>query len=485
MNREKKIKPEKMPAIICALLILTITGCVLVDPTDPFEPQHSSSYMLPSYGSSDGEIISAEESTVSIPPELTLGVAIGIALTNNPGIAAKAYDVEASDALYDRAWGALLPKVEARAGLTQYRQNRIINPRRPGTIDTIYFADRQLSGDIVLRTPLFAGGRLIKGVRAADLSRHAVLRDLAHTREELVFNVSSIYYSIMAQKSVVQSLKFSQDVLDEHLKKIREMIRAQKAAKVDELRTEVRMADLEQQLVEEKNILAIQRQAFINMLGINIRCDSPPAVTGGFRNTTAFHLNHSASIAKAFVFRNDYRAMRLALKAQAEKVDIARGRHLPDVMLEATTGNRWDARNTTDDNEVGSVGVAVSLPIFEGGMINAEIRRERAKLHAMQERLREKELRIRLEVETAILNINSSLERVRATEKSIEQAIESLRVEREKYSFAKGSITDVLDAQAALLTTQVSYSRALADHSTAIAEYNFAVGKNFNEENEK
>jgi len=43
------------------------------------------------------------------------------------------------------------------------------------------------------------------------------------------------------------------------------------------------------------------------------------------------------------------------------------------------------------------------------------------------------------------------------------QAEESPRIEREKYDLGKGSITDVLDAQSALLDSQTNYYRALAD----------------------
>jgi outer membrane protein TolC len=79
-------------------------------------------------------------------------------------------------------------------------------------------------------------------------------------------------------------------------------------------------------------------------------------------------------------------------------------------------------------------------------------------------------------VETALLNVNSSRERVLATEKAIEQAQESLRIEREKYDLGKGAIVDVLDAQSALLDSQTNYYRALADYDTAWAQLRLAVG---------
>ena len=73
--------------------------------------------------------------------------------------------------------------------------------------------------------------------------------------------------------------------------------------------------------------------------------------------------------------------------------------------------------------------------------------------------LRKLNLQVRQEVETAILDVDSSSERVKATATAIEQARESLRIETLKYNLGAGVITDVLDAQTALLVTETTYYR--------------------------
>jgi outer membrane protein len=113
---------------------------------------------------------------------------------------------------------------------------------------------------------------------------------------------------------------------------------------------------------------------------------------------------------------------------------------------------------------------------FEGGQTEARIRDELAKLWTQRERLRKLELQMQLEVETAAANVNSLQQRILTTEKSIEQAKESLEIEREKYEVGKSTITDVLDAQAALLEAQSIYYRTLADYETAKAQLRLAIG---------
>jgi len=171
------------------------------------------------------------------------------------------------------------------------------------------------------------------------------------------------------------------------------------------------------------------------------------------------------------------------LEAQAKRVDAARAGRWPTVTAEGSYGKRWATRalsrrlNGSSTEDAGSVGAVVDVPLFEGGRISARIREESAKLHAAQERLRQLELQVRLDVERAVLNVQSNRARVLAQQKAIEQGKESLRIEREKYDMGRGSITDVLDAQSALLDAQTSYYRSLAEYNTSIAELRLAMGE--------
>ena len=101
---------------------------------------------------------------------------------------------------------------------------------------------------------------------------------------------------------------------------------------------------------------------------------------------------------------------------------------------------------------------------------------ESAVVVCCQHRLRKLEQDIWIEVETAVLNVNSAFERISVTRKSVAEAEESLNIERQKYDLGKGAIVDVLDAQRALLDAQTNYFRALSDYHIARAQVRLAIG---------
>ena len=407
--------------------------------------------------------------------------AVRVALANNPEVAATAFDVDAAQAQRDFAAGQRLPNLHAVSGYSHFLDSqRLLAAQENG--EPGVFSRDIFSSDLVVTMPLFTGGRITSEIKAAELLQKASEHRLARTREVLVFNVSSVFYGILAQREVIQSLEFSKKALQEHLKRIQDLIAAQKAAKVDQLRTEVRVADLEQQLARERNVLAVQLRVLTNLLGLD-RPETPVEPAGELALAQAAVPETAQALNQAFDGRSDYLAARAALEAQAKAVDAARAAHWPTVALQGAYGGRW-AADTTDrpsglssSDDVGRVGVIMDIPIFEGGRIEARVRQEKARLLAARERLRRLELQVQLDVETAVLNIGSAAQRVEATEKAIEQAKESLRIEREKYDLGKGAIVDVLDAQSALLDSQTNYYRALADYHVARAQLKLAIGE--------
>jgi len=462
--------------ILILFTCLAFCGCAVLRPTDPYsEPVAGKPSAAPEAQQQAGAYSAPAPTAATEGAEgaFTIDRCTEIALANNPEIAATTWEVSAAGSRLKQSQSQRWPTLSSEAGYTSYLDpQRLIQASyngEPGVFDTDFHR-----ADVLVKMPLFTGGRIVNEIAAADLLLQAEGNRLARSREELVFNVASSFYSILAQRKVVHSIEFSIEAMEKHLKQIADLLAAQKAAKVDLLRTEVRLSDLRQSLVKEENVLAIQKRVLATFMGLDYGTERL-----SFEGRLTFEKvdtgSAAALIARAFEQRNDYRAAKERLQAQAKRVDIARAGHAPSVSVLGGYGVRADSYG--DDGNVGSIGVGVAIPLFEGGRVVAKVSEERATLAAAQERLRKLELQIRQDVETAVLDIRSSSERVKALDKSIEQARESLRIERQKYDLGMGSITDVLDAQSALLQSETNYYRALADLHSAIARLKYATGE--------
>jgi outer membrane protein TolC len=396
-----------------------------------------------------------------------------MALANNPGLAERQWDAAAALADEEIARARRWPELRAEAGYSHFLEDRLISPRREGDYGALGFTDDLLTGQVLLKMPLYTGGRLLSHVAAAQLLARAAGQRHNHSKEEVVFNVSSVFYSMLGQQQVLRSLLVSREALNQHHRKTLELIATKKAATVDALRTEVRLADVEQQLLREQNVLEIQRLLLASLLGLE-RVDQGPQIVGALEPASD-PPDLSTGLAVALARRQDYLALQSGVNAQREQIGIARAERWPTVSFVASYGNSW-ALDRSDTNEVGEVGVKVGIPLFDGGRIGATTRREDARFRSLQQALRKLELQIRLEVGTSTANIHSTRARVDVTHKAVAQAEESLRIEQEKYGLGKGVVVDVLDAQSALLKSQTNYHCALADYNTALAQFRLATG---------
>jgi outer membrane protein TolC len=505
--------------LIVVALVAGTTGCATLNPTIPYEGHSGDSVgsFAPPSPSPAATAPDAKDLPEPSPPAseetgaIGLGECIELALRNNPDIAASESDIDSKRAERDIAAGERWPSIHATGGYAHYLDGqRLIAPSKNNELG--YFSDDLFSADLVLALPLYKGGRITNSIKAAELLRQAAEHTLARTKEELVYNVSSVFYTILAQRRLIDSVAFSQNSLTEQLKRVNNLVDAGKAPKVDGMRTEVRLAEVTQRLLQERNVLEIQQRVLANLLGLGGEPAGAPHVNGTLEIAPS-SIDLNSSLEKAFSSRPDYAAARAALEAQARKVDIARGEREPAVVLEGSYSGRWAAGGSGESSspssdamadqsaggsgkssspssdaiadqsaadsfgDVGRIGVKVDVPLFEGGRIAARVRDERAKLRVAEQRLRKLELQIRLDVETGTLNATSAQERIQVTEKSIAAGKESLRIEREKYDVGRGTITDVLDVQSALLEAQTSYYRALADYDIALAQLRLAAGE--------
>jgi len=181
------------------------------------------------------------------------------------------------------------------------------------------------------------------------------------------------------------------------------------------------------------------------------------------------------SLTTSFAQRPEYKAVAKKKMIFEERVKIAKGKRLPDVYVGGEYGGK--AGDGFGFKENWYFGASLTIPVFDGGLISAEVNKERTELQKVLEEERSIRLAITREVRDAYLNIIHARERIEVAEKSIESARENARVENLKYQTGAGTNTDYLDAQTDLLKTEADYYRALFDEEAARASLRKAIGE--------
>lgn len=118
----------------------------------------------------------------------------------------------------------------------------------------------------------------------------------------------------------------------------------------------------------------------------------------------------------------------------------------------------------------------LSIPIFEGGHTRASIRQAQALARASRENVANTQDQIKLDTQTAFLELENSVAQYRAAEQSVASAKVSLAGTRKGYEIGSRSIIDLLTATTNYATAQRNYYVALYAQLVARTQLKAAAG---------
>jgi outer membrane protein len=181
------------------------------------------------------------------------------------------------------------------------------------------------------------------------------------------------------------------------------------------------------------------------------------------------------SLDKALGLRPDYLAVLKKQRLTEEKVKITEGKRLPDVYLAAEYLDRAGEQLAFKENW--SVALRLALPVFDGGLIRTEVKLGEKEAEKVRQEERALKFAISREIKDAFMAIENARQRAEVTQKAVETAKETLRIEMLKYETGSGTSTEVIDAEAALLNAETAYYQAVFDNKLAVVTLKKAVGE--------
>lgn len=420
-----------------------------------------------------------------VRPKMGLSDLIKLALKHNPGLSAIRKEVDVADQGILAAKGERFGRIDVEISDFTYGPDNLPLVMKSlivkqGNIIRDGAAEHNLNlfsfgGSITI--PLYTGGRITNRIKLEELGRELVANRVAQTQDELIFNVTSVYYNILRIRDFVDAAQKSKEQLLESQRVVRQRFSVGKAAKVDTFKVNTRLAAVEQLLIRLLNQQTILQSALAVLLGEEVGT-SRFEVAGDLRTLspvlkTFAGLQEAQERAKQR--RPELLATRQALDMQEKNIRISFAEHLPNITL------RGQAQGITGDNSAlfaqQFAGIFFSVPLFAGGTIDAKVSQERIRLTKLQHELTQLTLRVAQEVQAAYLNTLEAQQRISAAQAALDEAKEVLRIEALKVQEGKSIIETLLDAQTAQLQAEQNFSAAVADYQIQLMALKKAIGQ--------
>ncbi len=316
----------------------------------------------------------------------------------------------------------------------------------------------------------------------AAMNRHRAGISLAQRREqEVVFHVSMQFLQAMTFTDLVAATSASQESLVAFARSVDLQIEQGKAPEVDALKIHVRLAEVETRLAELEQGLDVSRAALARLMGVEQSL--PPLVAGP--DAEAQVTEAEPMDASVLRDRLDVQAGEWMVQAGRAGVLASERQFLPRVELFAAGGIYGADDPETGTGEVDndpwkddfSGGVRITVPLLDNGLRAGRLAVSRAELDKARADLRARRLAVIEEIAVAWSGVKSARVKIAATQKTVVHARKVVEIEQLKYSIGRGTSTEVLDAQAALLTAEVLATKALRELALARLAQRLALGQ--------
>ena len=309
-----------------------------------------------------------------------------------------------------------------------------------------------------------------------DVARAEVVATRAKARgveDETALKVHQIYYRILIadvrQRAVLAKIQASEDLQRERVQQVRygsaleaELIESRAhalQAKQELLTTELQRSDLQMQL---NDVIGLP-------LTTPLLLDPNVSAIGG----PSERCERDACVREALDSHPEIAEARAQVEKAAAAVRLAKYDFVPDVDVFA----RYSFQNNVPflADRFGTVGIRASVDLFEGGRKRAVVRERQTQLAQAKEKLARISDEVELRVQTAYNKMERTRQMVAVSKELLALRGESRRVTTALLtnggalgSQAKESDAQELEAQAALLQSQLDYVQAADEMDAAI-----------------
>jgi len=408
----------------------------------------------------------------------SLKSAIKYALDHSPDIKESAADIEKTKGATVKVRANLLPQISLNSVYTNYQEEHAIVPGIAGTEER--FDNNTISNKAEASWLITDFGKSFYAFKSAKNFYLASTKSLERKKEVVIYTTAKIYFNIVSLDKLIISYKVLRKSMAELQRRIRQFIKEGKSARIDLLKVNVRLAEIDDNIArlesQKEYLLGLLSQEMGYKGGIETQEDLK------LFNIKADELSRTEEFNKALQHREDLAGYKYLVKSSYFGLKSSKRAYFPEVKAFGGAGEfagfsgeaRFSGNDRWEDDYW--AGIKVTLPIFDSGLREGGILKAKGDYDFNKAHKYKILLGVYKDVSKSLADIESSRKRINFAETSKEEAEEALRLEKLKYKEGKGVINDVLDAEAAVRKADYLYYSAVSDYNTSVFELYLSEG---------
>lgn len=328
----------------------------------------------------------------------------------------------------------------------------------PGQTNPTYSTNKTYSLD--LTQPVFRWDRWV-ALGQADNYVNQAQATYGAAEQELMVRVSDRYFAVLAAQDALRLARAEKESIGRQLEQAQQRFDVGLSAITDVQEAQARYDSTIAAEISAEDKLASSYEQLREIIGEQNENLAPVRDTE-FTLVAPEPQDLQSWVNKALEQNPTLAAARAGSEAARQQIQIARSGHYPT--LDATASYSYLDSNlsgiSTVERNDGSIGLQLSVPLYQGGYVNSKTREARYLFDEARENLDVSQRSIERQTRDAYRGVVTGISEVRAAEQARKSSTTALEAAQTGYEVGTRTIVDVLDAQSALSQAELNLSQS-------------------------
>ncbi len=317
--------------------------------------------------------------------------------------------------------------------------------------------------------PVFAGGQIVNGNKLAKVGQDVSRLQMQLSENEVEKTAEQYFWQMASLQEKMKTVEAVEALLNDIYKDVDVAVRAGVALRNDLLQVQLRQNDIASQKLKIRNGLSLMRMLLSQYCGLR---DTSFVIS--YQTDAVSPISSKQDHQQALLGTAEYQLLGKQVEAADLQKRIAVGQNLPSVAV----GAGFNYHNLLEnDRSFGMLFATVSVPISDWWGGSHAIKRKKLEQQQAQEQLADNAELLRIRMQSAWNSVEESYQQLQLAQRSIEQAEENLRLNRDYYNAGMSKMSDLLEAQMLYQQSCDKRTDAFADYQNKLLEYRQATGQ--------
>lgn len=336
--------------------------------------------------------------------------------------------------------------------------------------------------NLSLEQPLYTGGMLTAGYKIAKLEYEKALEDERSAKQQVIFGVKQCYYIVWLAEQTLKVTQDSYNYMGRLYQQTKRLYDVGTKSKFDLLMAQTEFEKRKPDLIEAQNGVIMAKLQLANLIGLpqnksfNVKDELSQV-----QLPESIVLSLESMLEEAYQTNPEARNALKDLAIAKNLIKVARAGYLPTVGVGGTktktTNDPASPPILNEEENTFTIAVNLSGVLFNGFKTQSEVAAAKEMEAAAKIKESKKRDDIRLNVQKAVLDLETSLEKARANKATSNLAKETLKMTQARYDAGMATTMDISEVQIKVDQALIGYYKGISDYIIALANLDKTLGR--------